>query len=163
MASPNNDSPISSTGTSDNLNEKAHSTGFLLENTSPDNSADDRPACRRGGAPDNVADATKRDLNAKMANPLAGLTGDELRRAGREYGEKNDIVAEEDLRALEVGAILAQEPEQLARIKGLVSAEEMRELEREYTHKFSHPVLLYIVIVMCSVCAAVQGMVSVET
>jgi hypothetical protein len=36
----------------------------------------------------------------------------------------------------------------------------MTVLDKEYTNKWSQPFILYLVIVLCSTCAAVQGMAS---
>jgi len=87
-------------------------------------------------------------------------TGEELKDAARDYCILHAITEPEDIRAFELGAILAQSPHKYDRIRGEASEEEMTVLEREYTHKWSQPKLLYLVIVLCSTCAAVQGMVS---
>ena len=64
------------------------------------------------------------------------------------------------MRAFRLGAVLAaQHPAGRAddAVEGL-TAREREVLEREVTHKWSNPAMLYNVIVVCSLCAAVQGM-----
>lgn len=97
------------------------------------------------------------DINARMANPLAGYTPAELAHMGEVYATTHDIGGSEDVRAFRFGAVLAQNPNVVPPIDGL-TAEEIAALDKELTHKWSQPVLLYLVIVLCSACAAVQGM-----
>lgn len=104
-----------------------------------------------------AADRARRNLNAKLANPLAGLSHDTLIKRGGEYARKFQIGDEEDIRAFELGAVLAQAPEQFDNIDGL-TLHETDILRREFTNRWSQPKLMYLVIVLCSVCAAVQGM-----
>ena len=102
-------------------------------------------------------DQLRHNINAKIANPLAGLTHDELARRGELYVRENSMGDEEDIRAFRLGAVIAQDPLRFSEINGL-TPEESTILEREITHKWSQPKLLYLVIVLCSICAAVQGM-----
>jgi hypothetical protein len=149
-------------GTEEKYDEKAESTGVQIPQNQivdPDRNASVTSRRARGS----VVEATRRNVNAKLANPLAGMSIEELREEGREYAKFHGIVEEEDMRAFELGAILAQRPEKYDRVKEYSSEEEMQRLDREYTHKFSHPGLLYLVIILCSTCAAVQGMVSSPT
>lgn len=104
-------------------------------------------------------DQLRANINAKIANPLAGFSHSELSTKGEEYVRKYQIGDEEDIRAFRLGAILAQDPAKYASVDGLTT-EEGEQLEREITHKWSQPKLLYLVIVLCSTCAAVQGMVN---
>lgn len=104
-----------------------------------------------------AAERARRTLNAKLENPLAGLSHAALMRRGGRYARKNMIGDEEDIRAFELGAVLAQDPEGYERVEGL-TAEEMEVLRREFENKWSQPRLMYLVIVLCSACAAVQGM-----
>jgi hypothetical protein len=104
-----------------------------------------------------AADRARRNLNAKLANPLAGLSHETLIKRGGQYARKYQIGDEEDIRAFELGAVLAQAPEQFDNIDGL-TLHETDILRREFTNRWSQPRLMYLVIVLCSVCAAVQGM-----
>ena len=97
------------------------------------------------------------NANAKLANPLAYETPEDLRQKGRAYAKKHFIGGEEDIRAFELGACLAQDPAKWARVQGL-TAEERGVLERETASRWSQPKLMYLVIILCSLCAAVQGM-----
>src|SRR4051812_14153860 len=102
-------------------------------------------------------DQLRANINAKIANPLAGFSHKELSEKGEAYVRKFQIGDEEDIRAFRLGAILAQDPNKHAEVDGL-TAEEGEVLTKEITHKWSQPRLLYLVIVLCSTCAAVQGM-----
>lgn len=63
----------------------------------------------------------------------------------------------EDFRAFELGAVLAQNPKEFENVEGL-SPEELEVLRKEVSSRWSQPWLLYLVIILCSTCAAVQGM-----
>lgn len=97
------------------------------------------------------------NINAKIANPLAEFSHAELSAKGEEYVRKYQIGDDEDIRAFRLGAILAKDPNRYAEVDGL-TAEESDALAKEISHKWSQPRLLYLVIVLCSTCAAVQGM-----
>jgi len=103
------------------------------------------------------ADQLRANINAKIANPLAGFNHSQLAEMGEAYVRENQIGDEEDIRAFRLGAILAQDPNRHAEVGGL-TAEESGVLAKEITNKWSQPRLLYLVIVLCSTCAAVQGM-----
>ena len=96
-------------------------------------------------------------LNAKLANPLAGFSKEELRIKGREYAVEHSLANEEDLKAFEVGAMLAQDPDSYEECQD-ISASDMDVLKKEFSNRWSQPKLLYLIIVLCSTCAAVQGM-----
>lgn len=104
-----------------------------------------------------TADQLRHNINAKIANPLASLSHAELAAKGEEYVRLHNIGDDEDIRAFRLGAILAQDPNRWSGVEGL-TAEEKATLEREISHKWSQPRLLYLVIILCSTCAAVQGM-----
>lgn len=103
------------------------------------------------------ADQVRHNLNAKLANPLAGLSHDELMQRGEEYCRSHEMTEEDDIRAFRLGAIVAQDPARFTEVKGL-SAEEVDVFSREVTKKWSQPWKLFLIIILCSVCAAVQGM-----
>ncbi|KAK2788159.1 hypothetical protein FQN53_004044 [Emmonsiellopsis sp. PD_33] len=104
-----------------------------------------------------AAERARRNLNAKLANPLAGLSHAALMRRGGKYARQHQIGDDEDIRAFELGAVLAQAPEKYESVAGLTE-EELEVLRREFTNRWSQPKLMYLVIMLCSVCAAVQGM-----
>ena len=106
-----------------------------------------------------MSDAERERLraNAKLANPLARFSHAELEDMGEKYAIKHQMGDREDIRAFQKGAVLAQDPIKYKSVQGL-TPEELVVLEKEFTHKWSQPKLMYIVIILCSTCAAVQGM-----
>jgi hypothetical protein len=112
----------------------------------------------RGSVASTAAERARRNLNAKLANPLDGYSFSELEGLGRDYAKTHAIGDAEDIRAFELGAVLAQAPEKYEVIRDHCSPEEMTVLENEFVNRWSQPKLLYLVIVLCSTCAAVQGM-----
>ena len=104
-----------------------------------------------------TGDQLRANINAKIANPLAGYSNSELAEMGENYVRKFQIGDEEDIRAFRIGSQLAKDPNRHAEIDDL-TAEESTVLSKEISNKWSQPRLLYLVIVLCSTCAAVQGM-----
>ncbi|EEH42377.2 uncharacterized protein PADG_07197 [Paracoccidioides brasiliensis Pb18] len=104
-----------------------------------------------------AAERARRNLNAKLANPLAGLSHATLMKRGGRYARQHQIGDEEDIRAFELGAVLAQAPEQFESVQGLTE-KELQVLRKEFTNRWSQPGLMYLVIILCSLSAAVQGM-----
>ncbi|CCU77285.1 MFS sugar transporter/MFS domain sugar transporter [Blumeria hordei DH14] len=96
-------------------------------------------------------------INARLANPLAGFTQQQLSQRGEDFALKYGMLESEDVRAFRLGAMLAQDSTRYAAVEELTS-EERTVFEREITHKWSLPWSLIIVIVLCSFCAGVQGM-----
>lgn len=97
------------------------------------------------------------EASAKLENPLAGLPPDQLAQKGEDFCKKHGITDEEDVRAFRLGAMIAGDMNKYDTIKDL-TAREREVLDREITHKWSNPGMLYAVITICSLCAAVQGM-----
>lgn len=104
-----------------------------------------------------TAERRRRNDVAKLANPLAGISHDELEQMGDNYARQHQMGDEEDIRAFRKGACLAQDPQKFASIPGL-TGQERDVLNKEITNRWSQPKLLYVVIILCSTCAAVQGM-----
>ena len=104
-----------------------------------------------------AAERARRNANAKLANPLAGYSHAELKNLGAAYVMKHQIGDAEDVRAFELGACLAQDPGKFDHVEGL-NAEELDTLRKEVKNRWHQPRLMYLVIILCSVCAAVQGM-----
>ena len=104
-----------------------------------------------------AADKARENTNAKLANPLALETHASLRARGREYALQHFLGDEEDVRAFELGACIAQDPMKWDRVEGL-SDDERQILTKELASRWAQPRLMYLVIVLCSTCAAVQGM-----
>ncbi|KAK6081290.1 hypothetical protein SCUP515_02978 [Seiridium cupressi] len=97
------------------------------------------------------------EASAQLENPLAGLSQSELGRRGEEFCAKHGFNEEEDIRAFKLGAMIAGNMNKYDTVDGL-NDREKDVLDREITHKWSNPNMLYAVIVICSLCAAVQGM-----
>jgi hypothetical protein len=112
----------------------------------------------RGSVASTAADRARRNVNMKINNPLDDYTESELRIMGSDYAKMHGIADPEDIRAFELGAVLAQNPQDYKRIGNDASPEEMSVLEKEYRSRWSQPAVMYLVIILCSTCAAVQGM-----
>ena len=56
---------------------------------------------------------------------------------------------------LKRGALVAQDPSTFETVEGL-TPDERTALEEEVTHKWRHPLALYVTIITCSIGAAVQ-------
>lgn len=104
-----------------------------------------------------AAERARRNVNAKLANPLAGMSHATLENMGATYARKHQVGDDEDIRAFKLGACLAQDPTKYDSIAGLTE-QELEVLRKEFTNRWSQPRLLYVVILLCSTCAAVQGM-----
>lgn len=80
-----------------------------------------------------------------------------MKKQGLRFSITHQVGDEEDIRAFEMGAVLAQAPEKFEEIEGLTE-DELQVLRQEFTNRWSQPALMYVVIGICSICAAVQGM-----
>lgn len=92
--------------------------------------------------------------NAKVQNPLSGLPKERLLHDVEEFAAEKGLT--EHLDMLKKGALLAQAPADYRQITEL-DQEERDTITHEYTHKWSHPFLLYLTIFSCSIGAATQG------
>ncbi|KAI1344080.1 hypothetical protein F5Y15DRAFT_369008 [Xylariaceae sp. FL0016] len=97
------------------------------------------------------------EASAKLENPLAGLSPEQLAKRGEEFCAQHGITGEDNLRAFRLGAQIAGNSNKYDTVQGLTDNEKLV-LDREITHKWSNPSMLYAVISICSLCAAVQGM-----
>jgi hypothetical protein len=91
-------------------------------------------------------DDPAKDLSKKLANPLAGLNQERLAVMGEEYAKLAGLTSDEDMRAFRLGAMIAGDHTRYDTIPELTDSE-MEALERETTHKWSNPSMLYWVIV----------------
>jgi hypothetical protein len=78
-----------------------------------------------------AAERARRSLNAKRSNSLAGFSHTQLRNQGPTFAEFHDTGDESDIRAFELGAVLAQSPERYTNFVGLTS-QETKSLLREF-------------------------------
>ncbi|EOD52051.1 putative sugar transporter protein [Neofusicoccum parvum UCRNP2] len=95
-----------------------------------------------------------KNLDAKVANPLADIPYETLMRDVEEFAQEKGL--EDMTENLKKGALVAQNPTRWQEIEGLDS-EELTYLQQEHEHKWKHPLALYFTIVVCSIGAAVQG------
>ncbi|KIK67041.1 hypothetical protein GYMLUDRAFT_37077 [Collybiopsis luxurians FD-317 M1] len=96
-----------------------------------------------------------RNLNAKLANPLAHLTQEQLMEEAKVFAEAHgleDLVVE-----FQKGALVAQDPSNFENLTQL-DEQDKSVFRRELTHKWDQPKMLYYLVILCSGCAAVQGM-----
>lgn len=92
--------------------------------------------------------------HCRVSNPLADIPCDVLMREVEDFAREKDI---EDLtEMLKKGALVAQDPAHFEQIETLDDAERAA-LLKESQHKWSHPIALYLTIIVCSIGAAVQG------
>jgi hypothetical protein len=104
-----------------------------------------------------AAERKRRELNLKLANPLGAYSAQQLGDLGEQYCRENALGEDDDIRAFRLGAQVARDPLNHSQVQGLTD-EEKRIFQDEVDHKWRQPKLLYLVIVLCSTCAAVQGM-----
>ncbi|KAK4247565.1 hypothetical protein C7999DRAFT_41108 [Corynascus novoguineensis] len=97
------------------------------------------------------------NLEAKIKNPLEGLSRDELMSRVHIFAEEKGLT--EHIDVLRKGALVAQDPENFEAIDGdeTLTPEERAALRKEVEHKWRLPARLYLTIITCSIGAAVQG------
>ncbi|GAA6013681.1 hypothetical protein JCM11491_005057 [Sporobolomyces phaffii] len=95
------------------------------------------------------------NVNAKLENPLTGISHERLEAMGRAFAHEKGLGQYEEEFAK--GAQVAQDPLAFESIPSLSEADRTV-LRREVTHKWDHPKMLYFLVICCSMCAAVQGM-----
>ena len=100
------------------------------------------------------ADAVPRDkLNAMFENPLAGIPREQLFADVDKFCNDNNLSEYQEV--FRKGALVAQNPSG-AQDLDILNQADKHILEREHTHKWSHPTQLYYLVIMCSLCAAVR-------
>ena len=92
--------------------------------------------------------------NAKLANPLSGLSQEQLMDDGAEFARTHDLGHLEDL--FRKGALAAQDPVGFDGVSHFTDTEKAI-FRREFTHRWDQPGTLYYLVILCSVAAAVQG------
>lgn len=96
-----------------------------------------------------------RAVNAKFENPLANVTREKLMQDVEDFCQKYDMMDDVDI--LKKGALVAQRPHAYQEMNDLTNEEKIA-LDREHTHKWSQPWMLYWLVCMSSMAACVQGM-----
>lgn len=98
------------------------------------------------------------DLNnnesGAVRNPLAHLSREKLLSDVDHFVEEKKLQEHKSL--IQRGALLAQNPTAFDNISEL-SEEEKQVVHHELTHKWAHPLTLYMTIIVCSIGAATQG------
>ena len=92
--------------------------------------------------------------NTRIRNPLAGIPKDQLLADVERFAHKNNLTEIKPL--LLKGALVAQNPRGFEEIEELDDAER-ETLRREVTNRWSHPMTLYLTIILNSIAAAIQG------
>ena len=121
----------------------------------------------------NLSSSTQ-NVNAKLANPLSGLSHEELIADGQKFAMEHGL--EDLILEFQKGALIAQDPT-LYETLPLLDDQDRDILRREITHKWDQvrivmtvrkhrrltvtlqfqPMTLYYLVALCSVAAAVQG------
>ncbi|KAH7882022.1 hypothetical protein F5I97DRAFT_2068794 [Phlebopus sp. FC_14] len=95
------------------------------------------------------------NTDAKLSNPLRGIPYDRLMSDVEIFAKEKGLT--HILSDLQKGALVAQDPESYNRYD-IFAEEDKRILREEVTHKWKQTGMLYYMIVMASLAAAVQGM-----
>ncbi|RKU43865.1 hypothetical protein DL546_004319 [Coniochaeta pulveracea] len=97
------------------------------------------------------------NVEAKIKNPLAGLSKHELLADVEEFAREKGL--EEHIPILRKGALVAQNPNDYESFHGAEKLDptEIQVLQDEVQYKWRVPRLLYLTIITCSIGAAVQG------
>ncbi|RDB25309.1 DDB1- and CUL4-associated factor 7 [Hypsizygus marmoreus] len=101
------------------------------------------------------ASQSPENINVTLANPLLGLSHDQLIADGDLFAKSHNLDQLAEL--FQKGALVAQDPLAFESLP-LLTDEDKAALRREIDHKWSQPKMLYYLVIMCSVAAAVQGM-----
>ena len=87
-----------------------------------------------------LPDSAQRNTNAKLRNPLTGLTKEQLRDRVETFAAAKGLThIVEDLKK---GALIAQDPKNFENLEEL-SEEDKTGLRREVTHRWHQPFMLY--------------------
>lgn len=101
------------------------------------------------------ADTALSNVNAKLANPLSGLSHEQLMASGAEFARTHGLGHLEEV--FKKGALAAQDPLAFEKVS-YFTEDDKNIFRRELTHRWDHPSTLYYLVILCSVAAAVQGM-----
>lgn len=94
-------------------------------------------------------------LSTAFDNPLTNISHEQLMSDVENFCKEHDL--EEHLETFKKGALVAQNPDGALKLTELTD-EDKAALEREHTHRWHQPFILYWLVIMCSMAAAVQGM-----
>ncbi|KAK4942861.1 hypothetical protein LTR10_017437 [Elasticomyces elasticus] len=102
-----------------------------------------------------VIDPDISNLSAAFENPLSDIPKEQLLQDVETFCSKHNLM--DYLDAFKKGALIAQRPYETDKISELTQ-EDRDILTREHTHRWHQPWMLYFLVIMCSMAAAVQGM-----
>ncbi|KAM0309885.1 hypothetical protein ACHAO8_008640 [Botrytis cinerea] len=129
----------------------------MASTTSPDRKEQPK---NRVSSPQHLEHATDAErlvaTNRILNDPLASYDEDEVEGLAEVYAREHGLSDSNDISSFKAGALLAKDPDS-ARARNELSREEIDYLDKEITSKWSLPSLFIKVILLCSVCAAVQG------
>jgi hypothetical protein len=97
------------------------------------------------------------NVNAKLANPLAGLSHEQVMNDAEAFAVSHDL--SDFVADFRKGGLVAKDPTAFRDLPQL-DDDDKTILERELTHRWDHPTTLYYLVILCSVAAAVQGVCS---
>lgn len=107
------------------------------------------PSVDQPAAPEDAELRQRHDASARMENPLAGFSREQVKRLAEEFCAKHGFTDDEDLRVFRLGAAIAGNDFQWDTIEGLRD-DEREALQIEVDHKWrANPKKLYGVIVVC--------------
>ncbi|KAF9008009.1 hypothetical protein BDQ17DRAFT_1388925 [Cyathus striatus] len=95
------------------------------------------------------------DINAKLANPLAGISHEQLILDAAAFAKLHGLGKHVEL--FQKGALVAQDPLKFDALS-LLTSEDKEILRSELSNRWKQPKMLYYLVILCSVAAAVQGM-----
>jgi hypothetical protein len=114
-----------------------------------------RPPTQSSSENDIYAENTHfENVNAKLANPLAGIPQEQLMENAAAFARAHDLGHLEQI--FQKGALVAQDPTAFESLD-MLDEEDKNWLRREATHRWDQPKMLYYLVILCSVAAAVQG------
>lgn len=96
----------------------------------------------------------ERELEQRLANPLKGLSQDQVVQRGRDFAVRAGIPEKADLFAK--GALLARDP-LLYETLPLLDDQDRADLRREEQKRWDQPWTMYLLVICCSLGAVVQG------
>ncbi|OBT78407.1 hypothetical protein VF21_02177 [Pseudogymnoascus sp. 05NY08] len=102
----------------------------------------------------NVGDDYANNVNAKIRNPLLGISKPDLLAKVTEFCKEHDL--EDKTSVFRKGALVAQHPESFEDIEEL-DEEDKITIREEKTHKWRLPWVLYYTVAICSLGSAIQG------
>lgn len=96
---------------------------------------------------ENPALVSQENVNAVLANPLAGLSYEQLIADGDDFAKSHGLEALGEL--FQKGALVAQNPLAFNDLP-LLTLEDKEALQEEVDHKWRHPKMLYYLVILCS-------------